>query len=72
MRRSPEFPAGMAFIPLSFAYPMLKFIARRRLFYVHLFNIVVCGIFLNIASVLGPDKKSAVLPGAEIYDCRLV
>ena len=27
MRRSPEFPAGMAVIPLSFAYPMLKFIA---------------------------------------------
>ena len=57
MRRSPEFPAGMAFIPLSFAYPMLKFIARRRLFYFHL-NIVVGGIFLNIqASVLGPNKK---------------
>ena len=71
MRRSPEFPAGMAFIHLSFAYPMLKFIARRRLFYVHL-NIVVCGIFLKIASVSGPDKKSAVLTGAEIYDCRLV
>ena len=71
MRRSPEFPAGMAFIPLSFAYLMLKFIARRRLFYFHL-NIVVGGIFLNIASVLGPNKKSAVLTGAEIYDCRFV
>ena len=50
---------------------MLKFIALRRLFYVHL-NIVVGGIFLNIASVLGPNKKSAVLPGAVIYDSRLV
>ena len=68
MRRSSEFRAGMAFIPLSFAYPMLKFIALRRLFYVHL-NIVVGGIFLNIASVLGPNKKSAVLSGA---DSRLV
>ena len=52
----------------SIACSTLKFIAmiaRRRLFYFPL-NIAVGGKFLNIASILGPNKKSA-----EIYEVHV-
>ena len=57
----------------SIACSTLKFIAmiaRRRLFYFPL-NIAVGGKFLNIASILGPNKKSVVQSGAEIYEVHV-
>ena len=54
----------------SIACSTLKFIARRLLFYFHL-NIAVGGKFLNIASILGPNKKSVVQSGAEIYEVHV-
>ena len=40
------------------------------MFYFHL-NIAVGGKFLNIASILGPNKKSVVQSGAEIYEVHV-